>query len=130
MWVGKKDVPLTFVLTSDLADYLAEAVDADIRNGERIDIGWDRPMTISGIAALLGEATGRTIKVQAIPSVFPRLVRGLVGPFFAPMKDMASMFVWFDSGRYVADTSRQTEVFGVPPTAEEAVARLILKLRD
>ena len=39
------------------------------------------------------------------------------------------MFRWFDSGKYVADTRRQTEVFGKPPTAENAVNALAAELR-
>ena len=38
-WLGSPRIPLTFILTSDLAAYLAAAVDADIAAGERIDIG-------------------------------------------------------------------------------------------
>ncbi len=41
-WLGSARVPLTFVLSADLAAYLVAAVDADIAPGERIDIGWDR----------------------------------------------------------------------------------------
>jgi hypothetical protein len=37
------------------------------------------------------------------------------------VKDMNSMLVSFKTGKYVADTSRQAEVFGPPPTAEDAV---------
>ncbi len=37
MWIGKTTVPLTFVHTSDLAAYLAAAVDAEADDGERID---------------------------------------------------------------------------------------------
>src|SRR5215208_4490969 len=44
MWFGSARTPLTFVLTADLAGYLAAAVEADVTAGERIDIGWDRPV--------------------------------------------------------------------------------------
>jgi uncharacterized protein YneF (UPF0154 family) len=43
-------------------------------------------------------------------------------------KDLAAMISWFQTGRYVADTTRQREVFGAPPTAEDAVRRLIASL--
>ena len=50
MWLGKTSGPLTFVHTSDLAAYLAVAVDADAdadaEDAERIDIGWDRPVSV------------------------------------------------------------------------------------
>ena len=130
MWMGRKDVPLTFILTSDLAGYLAQAVDADVKDGERIDIGWDRPVSISQAVALLSEATATTIKVRAIPPLITRAAGAVVGLFVPFVKDMASMFRWFDSGKYVADTRRQTEVFGKPPTAENAVNALAVELRS
>ena len=40
------------------------------------------------------------------------------------VKDMAAMFGWIDSGRYVADPRRQEQLFGPVPTAEAAIARL------
>ena len=57
MWIGKTDVPLTFVLTTDLAGYLADAVDAPGVEGQRIDIGWDRPVSMQDVAGL-GVAAG------------------------------------------------------------------------
>ncbi|MFI2206725.1 SDR family oxidoreductase [Streptomyces sp. NPDC020192] len=39
LWMAKPDIPLTFVHTSDLAAYLAAAVDADASPAERVDIG-------------------------------------------------------------------------------------------
>jgi hypothetical protein len=43
-------------------------------------------------------------------------------------KDLAAMMGWFQTGKYVADTARQAEVFGTPPTAEDAVGRLVTSL--
>src|SRR5918997_5423354 len=45
MWFGSPTIPLTYVLTQDLAGYLAAAVDAPGVEGQRIDIGWDRPVS-------------------------------------------------------------------------------------
>lgn len=61
MWMGRTGTPLTFVLTSDLAGYLAAAVDADTAPGERVDIGWDRPASITETTELLSAATNTTI---------------------------------------------------------------------
>ncbi|MFJ4026639.1 SDR family oxidoreductase [Paenarthrobacter sp. NPDC089989] len=124
MWFGRKDVPLTFVLTSDLAQYLAAAVDADIASGERIDIGWTRPVSMLEAAGLLSRgAEGVDIKVTSIPTPVLQFA-GKVTSRFAPLVgDMASMSAWFETGRYVAHTSRQAEVFGPVPTPEEAIAR-------
>jgi uncharacterized protein YbjT (DUF2867 family) len=41
MSFGSPTMPLTYVLTSDVAGYLADAVDAPGVDGQRIDIGWD-----------------------------------------------------------------------------------------
>lgn len=118
MWVGTKTVPLTFVLTTDLARYLAAAVDANVGTAERIDIGWDRPISMQGVADIANRLIGQRIKVFSIPALPFRLI-GAIGPSF---KDMGAMFAWFATGKYVAETARQAEVFGHVPTAEEAVA--------
>jgi hypothetical protein len=60
--------------------------------------------------------------VWAIPSVVIRTAGTVVGRFNPLVKDMAAMFGWFDTGRYVADTRRQEELFGPAPTAEDAIA--------
>src|ERR687893_631185 len=49
---------LTCILTSDLAGYLADAVDAPGVEGQRIDIGWDRPVSMQEIAAIAGDLLG------------------------------------------------------------------------
>jgi uncharacterized protein YbjT (DUF2867 family) len=130
VWMGKTTVPLTFVRTSDLATYLAAAVDADVREGERVDIGWDRPVSVQEIAGLMGEEAGKKIKVLAVPSAITRATGLVAGPFNPLIKDMTAMFRWFDGGRYVADTRRQTQLFGPVPTAEHAIAALTDELLD
>jgi uncharacterized protein YbjT (DUF2867 family) len=74
MWIGKTTVPLTFVHTSDLAAYLAAAVDAQADDGERIDIGWDGPVSMREVADLMGNRAGKKIKVLAVlpPSPAPQ----------------------------------------------------------
>ncbi|UKA60755.1 SDR family oxidoreductase [Arthrobacter sp. FW306-2-2C-D06B] len=115
---GSPSVPLTYVLASDLAGYLAAAVDASGVEGERIDIGWDRPVTMQDIADISGQMLGRQIELVLSP----------ISPANPMAKDLGAMIDWFGTGRYVADTSRQREVFGPPPTAEDAVARLLTSL--
>ncbi|MFI8073635.1 SDR family oxidoreductase [Streptomyces sp. NPDC086033] len=129
IWMAKATVPLTFVRTTDLAAYLAAAVDADAANGERIDIGWDRPVSMREMADLMGKRAGRKIKVWAVPSVVVRAAGSVVGRFNPVVKDMAAMFGWFDTGRYVADTRRQEQLFGPVPTADDTLARYTDELR-
>jgi len=129
IWMSKATVPLTFVRTSDLAAYLATAVDADAKAGERIDIGWDRPVSMREVADLMGHRAGRKIRVWAVPSVVVRAAGAVVGRFNPVVKDMAAMFGWFDTGRYVADPRRQEQLFGPVPTAEDVLARFTDELR-
>ena len=60
MWFGSPTIPLTYVLTSDLAGYLADAVDAPGVDGQRIDIGWDRPVSTARDRPDLGAADRST----------------------------------------------------------------------
>jgi uncharacterized protein YbjT (DUF2867 family) len=127
-WLGSARTPLTFVLTADLARYLAAAVDAEVTTGERIDIGWDRPVAMQEVADIAGRLLGEPIKVRAVPSVPMRAVGRLLGPVAPMIKDMGEMAGWFDTGRYVADTTRQQAIFGPVPTAEDAIAKLLTSL--
>jgi uncharacterized protein YbjT (DUF2867 family) len=122
-WLGSPRVPLTFILTSDLAAYLAAAVDADIAAGERIDIGWDRPVSIQDVADISGSLLGRQITVGPDPTG----AAGTPGDGVSVPTDMAAMLEWFETGRYVANTTRQGEVFSIP-TAEDAIERFITSL--
>ena len=125
MWMGSPRVPTTFVLTPDLAGYLAEAVDAPGVDGQRIDIGWDRPLGMQDVAEIAARLTGKSIKVRSVPMPVLKAAGVVVGRFNPMVKDLAAMIAWFQSGGYVADTRRQAEVFGPPPSAEDAVRRLI-----
>jgi uncharacterized protein YbjT (DUF2867 family) len=128
MWFGSARVPLTFVLRADLAGCLADAVDADIAPGERIDIGWDRPVGMQEIADISSRLLGERIRVRSVPAPVIHTAGRVLGPVVPMVKDMAAMFDWFQTGRYVADTTRQREVFGTVPTAEGSVARFITSL--
>lgn len=128
IWLGSKTTPLTFVLTADLARYLAAAVDASGVEGQRIDIGWDRPVGMQDIADIASQQQGEPIKVRAVPTRLIHAASVLLGRFVPNVKDMGAMVDWFDTGNYVADTTRQQEVFGPVPTAQDAVARFATDL--
>jgi uncharacterized protein YbjT (DUF2867 family) len=128
MWFGSSTIPLTFVLTSDLAGYLADAVDAPGVDGQRIDIGWDRPVSVEEIASIAGLLLAQPIRVRTIPASVINTAATVLGMFSPMAKDMGAMMRWFQSGRYVADPARQREVFGEVPTAEDAISRLVRSL--
>ncbi len=128
IWLGSKNVPLTFALTSDLATYLAEAVDADIADGERIDIGWTRPISMREGAELASRLANKKIRVLSLPTGLLLRIGKISGKSGSRMSDMGAMAAWFETGRYVANTGRQREIFGPAPTPEEAVARFAAQL--
>ncbi len=127
-WFGPATIPLTFVLTSDLAGYLADAVDAPGVDGQRIDIGWDRPVSMQQVAQISGRLLRKHAGVRSVPAGVVNTAAGVVGRFNPMVKDMGAMMRWFQTGRYVADPARQREVFGEVPTAEDAIARFLRSL--
>ena len=127
-WMGSPRIPLTFVLTSDLAGYLAEAVDLPDLEGRRIDIGWDRPVGMQDVADIAGRLTGKTLSVRTVPAGILRAAGTVLAPVSPMAKDLAAMIEWFQTGRYVADTTLQRQFFGEPPTAELAIRRFVTGL--
>jgi uncharacterized protein YbjT (DUF2867 family) len=129
MWIGDPTIPLTFVLTPDLAGYLADAVDAPGVDGQHIDIGWDRPVTIQEIAQISGRLLGDEIGVAGTTPTRPTSTAAAPeGRSNQMANDLNPMVEWFQTGQYVANTARQREVFGQVPTAEDAIARLLRSL--
>jgi uncharacterized protein YbjT (DUF2867 family) len=118
-WVGDIDVLLTFVYTADLAGYLAAAVDAPVSVGERIDIGWDRPVSFRELARTGSKLLGRDVEAVAVDPAWLRQP----DQSEEPNRDFTALVDHFNSGRYVADIRRQSEVFGRAPTAEDALSR-------
>jgi uncharacterized protein YbjT (DUF2867 family) len=128
MSFGSPTMPLTYVLTSDVAGYLADAVDAPGVDGQRIDIGWDRPVSMQEIAKISGRLLGQQVRVRTVPAGLINTVTAVVGRFNPMVKDLGEMMRWFQTGRYIADQTRQREVFGQVPTAEDAISRLVRSL--
>jgi len=115
-------VPITYVLSSDVARALAEAVDAPVRIGEHVDLGWDRALTVADVASLTGRVLGRKVRVLRLSPVVSALL-SLVGRVSPGIADFRAMFAFFSTGLYVADTRRQAELFPPVPTAEAAIQR-------
>ena len=128
MWFGDTGVPLTYVLMTDLAGYLADAVDTPAVEGQRIDIGWDRPVSMQDTAAIASELVGEPVRVRAIPGPVIHVLAATVGRLVPMIQDLGAMFAWFETGKYVADTTQQAQAFGPPPTAEEAITRFARSL--
>ncbi|MBV9100925.1 MAG: SDR family oxidoreductase [Candidatus Dormibacteraeota bacterium] len=122
--IGDVDVRFTRVYTPDLAANLAAAVDADVAPGERVDIGWDLAPTTRELTELASQILGRDLELTAVDLA---QMRAPDMPEEA-YRDFAAMFEFFLSGRYVADTTRQRQVFGAVPGAEETMRRRLAAL--
>jgi len=122
-YAGSREVRMSYVLSGDVARYLAEAVDAPGIEGERIDIGWEGPVSANDLARFTGGVLGREVRVRSVPWWVLNFVLGVAGRLSGQAADLHAMVGYFQSGRYVADPERQREVFGAVPTAEEGVRR-------
>ena len=119
-------VALDMIYSPDLARYAAQAaldVPASALN-QSVDVGWNVPATGPLLAAAFTRALGRSVVAKP---AFPRLlfaVTPLVARFVPALRDMLAVLAWIRKGGYVSrDTQKQKDLFGEPPTIEEAVAR-------
>ena len=124
--VGDTTTKWSYVLTDDLAAGLARAATfpGDEIVGQILDIGWrDGPRSQQEIADLIAQATGKKPSLWVVPwFVFSALVRP-VRLISELGYDMMQMFLFFRSGKFVADTRSQERYFGPQPSAREAIAR-------
>lgn len=127
--LGSDSVRWSYIHIDDVARYLAEAVDAADAVGRRIDIGTDRPLSQQEVAELFTTILRREVRLRTPPW---RLVRagmnlgGLLNPF---LRDGRAMIDYFLTGRYVADTTVQRQVFGDIPTVEDSLRRYAAESR-
>ena len=110
-------VRITYIAPKEVARVIARAVDEPRALGAKIDLGSDRPLSGPEYATLLGEILGRPMHVAQMP-----------GGGGARDEDMLAMFRFFQTGKYVADTRRQAELFGPVPRIEDAARQMLAGL--
>ena len=124
--VGDKTTRWSYVLTDDLAASIARAATYqgdDIAN-QTIDISWrDGPKSQTELADLIGEMTGKSLSLWVVPWFLLRLLVRPIKLFSELGYDLIKMFLFFRTGRFVADTTQQERFFGPAPTAREAIER-------
>jgi uncharacterized protein YbjT (DUF2867 family) len=114
------------IYTPDLARYAAQAaldVPASALN-QSVDVCWDVPATGPQLAEAFSRVLGRPVVAQpAIPPLLLALLP-LLARFVPSLRDSNAVLAWIRKGGYVSrDTQKQKELFGEPPTLEDAVAR-------
>jgi uncharacterized protein YbjT (DUF2867 family) len=128
IYAGSARVPFTFVWSTDLAGYLARAVDVPGVDGQHIDIGWTRPVCVEEVADIAAGQLQKHMRTTVIPGRPLSALGSLIGWANPYVNEMSKMFRWFESGEYVAETRRQREVFGPPPAPEQAIAGFLSEL--
>ncbi len=118
---GDPDTPHTLVHIDDVAAYLARAIDEPNAVGRRIEIGMEHPVSNRELAQRFSKLRGREIKLRAIPWPLISAMMRLAGLFSRKVRDFRSLFAYFASGKYVADTRAQAEVFGETPAVDESL---------
>jgi uncharacterized protein YbjT (DUF2867 family) len=104
-------IRITYIAPVEVARAIALAVDEPRALGQRIDLGSDRALSGPELVELIQRLMGRPVQMGSMP------------PGADP--DLLAMVRFFQTGKYVADTRRQAELFG-PVPAIEASARQML----
>lgn len=121
--MGSTTIKWSYILTDDLATYLAKAaVDPSVPLG-KIDIGMTEPMNMEQFVKLASDYKGTPIKLSSTPWPIIGSLFLFIGLFKPLMRDLKKMFDYFFTGKYVADTRLQRKTFGEVPTLEDSVYR-------
>lgn len=130
--IGDRNVRWSYVLTDDLAVCLAQAAthpDIEILNNA-IDVSWsDGPRSQRDLSSIVAEVTGKPASLWIIPWWILRFAVRPVRLFSDLGYDLLQMFLFFRTGKFVADTSLQRRFFGTPPSARDAIARWAKRAR-
>ncbi|MGA8536315.1 MAG: SDR family oxidoreductase [Thermoplasmata archaeon] len=114
-------VRMTYIAPDEVARALALAVDEPRALGQRIDLGSDRPLSGPELAELVGHLLGRRMKVRSMGGFI-----GRIAAVFSPgIRGMMAMSHFFRTGKYVADTRLQAELFGPVPKIEDAARQTL-----
>lgn len=124
--IGDKTTRWSYVLTDDLATYLAKAATypgTEIVN-QTIDVGWsDGPKNQQEMADIISDIMKKRLKIQIIPWWIVRMAARPVRLFSELGYDLIQMFLFFRTGLYVSNVSKHKHFFGPAPTSRDAITR-------
>jgi len=105
-------IRISYIAPDEVARAAALAVDEPRALGARVDLGSDRALSGPELLELLSRLMEKPLQPA------PRPAGGVNA-------DMAAMFQYFQTGKYVADTRRQGELFGPVPKIEESARTML-----
>jgi uncharacterized protein YbjT (DUF2867 family) len=121
-------VRMTYIAPDEVARALAMAVDEPRAVGRRIDLGCDRPLSGPELAEVVGRLLGRPMKMRSMGGAGFGFMGRIAGAFNPTIRDMMAMGRFFQTGKYVADTRVQAELFGPVPKVEDAARQTLTDL--
>lgn len=124
--IGDRETRWSYVLTDDLAVYLAKAVThpTDDIDYQSIDVGWsDGPNNQNELIEIVSQITGKTLKPITLPWWLLRLLVLPAKLFSDSVHDMLRMFLFLKSGLYVSDITGQERFFGPAPASFDSIRR-------
>jgi uncharacterized protein YbjT (DUF2867 family) len=124
MGMTPQGIRMTYISPDEVARALALAVDLPDPKGQRIDLGSDRPLSGPELAELIGRLLGKPMQARTMGGGAGAMFR-LASVFNPRMKDMLSMFRFFQTGQYIADTRRQAELYGPVPKVDDAARSML-----
>src|SRR3972149_146627 len=84
-----------------------------------------RPGPGRGLAEVFGKLLGGGVRPSLGMLRMFRILGSIARPFSSRWRDMGAMGRFFETGKYVADTRVQAELFGPLPTAEDTARRML-----
>ena len=124
MAMTQGDVRMTYIAPDEVARALAMAVDNPPPLGQRIDLGSDRPLSGPELTELAGRLLNRPMKMRQMAGGGMRFL----ALFSSGMRGMIEMTRFFQTGKYVANTRLQAELFGPVPRVEDAAREMLTDL--
>ena len=124
MAMTQGSVRMTYIGPDEVARALAMAVDRPQPMGQHIDLGSDRPLSGAELAELAGRLLNRPMRMRMMAGGGMRFLA-----LFSPgIRGMVEMTRFFQTGKYVADTRLQAELFGPVPKVEDAARQMLADL--
>jgi uncharacterized protein YbjT (DUF2867 family) len=124
MGLTQGNVRMTYIAPDEVARTLAMAVDEPRSLGQRIDLGSDHPLSGPELAELVGRLLNRPMRMRMMGGGGMKVVA-----LFSPsVRGMIEMTRFFQTGKYVADTRVQGELFGPVPSVEVAARGMLADL--
>lgn len=124
MAMTQGDVRMTYIAPDEVARALAMAVDTPQPLGQRIDLGSDRPLSGSELTEIASRLLNRPMRMRMMAGGGMRFM----AIFSSGMRGMIEMTRFFQTGKYVADTRVQSELFGPVPKVEDAARQMLADL--